>query len=214
DPAEGSLLDALAAELTLMSGERLSRADFDLDRVPDHLRITFRAVDDKQRKLAESKDLEKLRVKLKPRLREAIVTEAKGVERQGITSWDFGTLEQTLERKALGPNVKGYPALVDEGESAAIRIFDTPAEQRAAMRAGTRRLLMLTVPSVAQAVSKGLNNPDKLALADNPHGSVKKMLADAEEAAVDHLLMREGGPVWNAEAFASLAERVRNDLGE
>ena len=214
DPDEGSLLDALAAELTLMSGERLSRADFDLDRVPDHLRITFRAVDDKQRKLAESKDLEKLRVKLKPRLREAIVTEAKGVERQGITSWDFGTLEQTLERKALGPNVKGYPALVDEGESAAIRIFDTPAEQRAAMRAGTRRLLMLTVPSVAQAVSKGLNNPDKLALADNPHGSVKKMLADAEEAAVDHLLMREGGPVWNAEAFASLAERVRNDLGE
>ena len=214
DPADGSLLDALAAELTQMSGERVSRADFDLDRVPDHLRITFRAVDDKQRKLAESKNLEKLRVKLKPRLREAIVTEAKGVERRGITSWDFGTLEQTLERKALGPNVKGYPALVDEGESVAIRIFDTPAEQRAAMRAGTRRLLMLTVPSVAQAVSKGIANPDKLALADNPHGSVKKMLADAEEAAVDHLLMREGGPVWNAEAFASLAGRVRADLGE
>src|SRR5690625_3286859 len=151
DPDEGSLLDALAAELTLMSGERLSRADFDLDRVPDHLRITFRAVDDKQRKLAESKDLEKLRVKLKPRLREAIVTEAKGVERQGITSWDFGTLEQTLERKALGPNVKGYPALVDEGESAAIRILDTPAEQRDDMLAGTRRLPMTTEPSVAQA---------------------------------------------------------------
>ena len=214
DPADGSLLDALAAELTQMSGERVSRADFDLDRVPDHLRITFRAVDDEQRKLAESKDLEKLRVKLKPRLREAIVTEAKGVERRGITSWDFGTLEQTLERKALGPDVKGYPALVDEGESVAIRIFDTAAEQRAAMRAGTRRLLMLTLPSVAHAVSKGLNNPDKLALADNPHGSVKKMLADAEEAAVDHLLAREGGPVWNAEAFASLAERVRTDLGE
>ncbi len=214
DPADGSLLDALAAELTQMSGERVSRADFDLDRVPDHLRITFRAVDDKQRKLAESKDLEKLRVKLKPRLREAIVTEAKGVERRDITSWDFGTLEQTLERKALGPNVKGYPALVDEGESVAIRIFDTPTEQRAAMRAGTRRLLMLTVPSVAQAVSKGVANPDKLALADNPHGSVKRMLADAEEAAVDHLLMREGGPVWDAEAFASLAGRVRADLGQ
>ncbi|MBE3000794.1 ATP-dependent RNA helicase HrpA [Nocardiopsis sp. HNM0947] len=214
DPAGGSLLEALAAELGRMSGERVKAGDFDLTRVPDHLRITFRAVDDKQRTLAESKDLEKLRVKLKPRLREAIVTEAKGVERQGITSWDFGTLEQTLERKALGPNVKGYPALVDEGESVAIRIFDTAPEQRAAMRAGTRRLLLLTVPSVAHAVSKGLNNPDKLALADNPHGSVKKMLADAEEAAVDHLLAREGGPVWNAEAFASLAEKVRTDLGE
>ena len=214
DPQDGSLPEALAAELTRMSGERIRASDFDLERVPDHLRLTFRAVDDRNRTLAESKDLEKLRAKLKPHLREAIATEAKGVEKKGMTSWDFGPLEQTLERKSLGPNVKGYPALVDEGDSVAIRIFDTAAEQRAAMRVGTRRLLLLTLPSVAHAVSKSLNNPDKLALADNPHGSVKKMLADAESAAVDHLLAREGGPVWNAEDFAELTERIRPDLGD
>ncbi|MEC3894294.1 MULTISPECIES: ATP-dependent RNA helicase HrpA [Nocardiopsis] len=214
-PYEGSLTEALAAELTRMAyGERVRAEDFQLDRVPDHLRITFRAVDDRKRTLAESKDLEGLRAALKPRLREAIATEAKGVERKGITSWDFGPLERTLERKALGPKVKGYPALVDEGESVAIRIFDTRPEQRAAMRAGTRRLLMLTIPSPATVVSKGLNNPDKLALADNPHGSIKKMLADAEAAAVDHLLTREGGPVWNGEDFARLADRIRADLGD
>ncbi|NYH53934.1 ATP-dependent helicase HrpA [Nocardiopsis arvandica] len=214
DPYSGPLTEALAAELTQMAGERITPADFQLDRVPDHLRITFRSVDERGRTLAESKDLEKLRTKLKPRLREAISAEAKGVEKKGITSWDFGPLEQTLERKSLGPGVKGYPALVDEGDSVAIRIFDTRPEQRAAMWAGTRRLLLLTVPSVAHVVSKGLNNPDKLALADNPHGSVGKMLADAESAAVDHLLAREGGPVWNGEDFHKLAERVRADLGD
>ncbi|MFV2197377.1 ATP-dependent RNA helicase HrpA [Nocardiopsis sp. LOL_012] len=214
EPYSGPLAEALAAELTRMAGERVPASAFQLDRVPDHLRITFRAVDGRNRSVAESKDLEQLRAKLKPRLREAIATEAKGVERKGLTSWDFGPLERTLERKALGPAVKGYPALVDEGDSVAIRIFDTRPEQRAAMHAGTRRLLLLTVPSVAHVVSKGLNNPDKLALADNPHGSVKKMLADAEAAAVDHLLVREGGPVWNAEDFAGLADRVRADLGD
>lgn len=213
-PYSGPLAEALAAELTQMAGERIRPSDFDLEKVPDHLRITFRAVDDRGRTLAESKDLEKLRAKLKPRLREAISAEAKGVEKKGLTSWDFGPLEQTLERKALGPKVKGYPALVDEGDSVAIRIFDTRPEQRAAMWAGTRRLLLLTVPSVANAVSKGLNNPDKLALADNPHGSIRRMLDDAEAAAVDHLLAREGGPVWNGEDFAKLAERVRTDLGD
>jgi ATP-dependent helicase HrpA len=213
-PYEGPLTAALAAELTRMAGERIAPGDFQLDRVPDHLRITFRAVDDRGRTLAESKDLEKLRAKLKPRLREAISAEAKGVEKKGLTSWDFGPLEQTLERKALGPKVKGYPALVDEGDSVAIRIFDTRPEQRAAMWAGTRRLLLLTVPSVANAVSKGLNNPDKLALADNPHGSIRRMLDDAEAAAVDHLLAREGGPVWNGEDFAKLADRVRADIGD
>ncbi|WP_435105362.1 ATP-dependent RNA helicase HrpA [Nocardiopsis synnemataformans] len=213
-PYEGPLTAALADELTRMAGERIAPGDFQLDRVPDHLRITFRAVDDRGRTLAESKDLEKLRAKLKPRLREAISAEAKGVEKKGLTSWDFGPLEQTLERKALGPKVKGYPALVDEGDSVAIRIFDTRPEQRAAMWAGTRRLLLLTVPSVANVVSKGLNNPDKLALADNPHGSIRRMLDDAETAAVDHLLAREGGPVWSGEDFAKLADRVRADLGD
>ncbi|MFI6575107.1 ATP-dependent RNA helicase HrpA [Nocardiopsis sp. NPDC050513] len=213
-PHQGTLLDALAAELTRMAGEKVPASAFDLDRVPDHLRITFRAVDGKNRSLAEDKDLERLRAKLKPRLREAISAEAKGVEKKGITSWDFGPLERTLERKALGPQVKGYPALVDEGDSVAVRIFDTRAEQRAAMWAGTRRLLLLTVPSPAPVVSKGLNNPDKLALADNPHGSVRKLMADCESAAVDHLLAREGGPVWNADDFGTLADRVRADLGD
>ncbi|MBB6120692.1 ATP-dependent RNA helicase HrpA [Nocardiopsis algeriensis] len=213
-PQDGPLPEALAAELTRMAGERIPADAFQLDKVPDHLRITFRAVDGRNRTLAEDKDLERLRAKLKPRLREAISAEAKGVERKGVTSWDFGTLERTLERKALGPKVKGYPALVDEGESVAIRIFDTEAEQRAAMRAGTRRLLLLTLPSPAAVVSKGLANPDKLALADNPHGSVKKMLADAEAAAVDHLLEREGGPVWDQAAFERLREAVRADLGD
>ncbi|WP_116244249.1 ATP-dependent RNA helicase HrpA [Nocardiopsis sp. FIRDI 009] len=213
-PYQGSLVDALADELTRMAGEKVPASAFQLDRVPDHLRITFRAVDGRNRSLAEDKDLERLRAKLKPRLREAISAEAKGVERKGVTSWDFGPLERTLERKALGPKVKGYPALVDEGDSVAVRIFDTQPEQRAAMWAGTRRLLLLTVPSPALVVSKGLNNPDKLALADNPHGSVKKLMADCESAAVDHLLAREGGPVWNAEDFAKLADRVRADLAD
>ncbi|MCY9782453.1 ATP-dependent RNA helicase HrpA [Nocardiopsis sp. EMB25] len=213
-PYQGSLVGALADELTRMAGEKVPASAFQLDRVPDHLRITFRAVDGRNRSLAEDKDLERLRAKLKPRLREAISAEAKGVERKGITSWDFGPLERTLERKALGPKVKGYPALVDEGDSVAVRIFDTQPEQRAAMWAGTRRLLLLNIPSPALAVSKGLNNPDKLALADNPHGSVKKLMADCEAAAVDHLLAREGGPVWNAEDFAKLADRIRADLGD
>ncbi|MFD6100376.1 ATP-dependent RNA helicase HrpA [Nocardiopsis flavescens] len=213
-PYGGPLTAALAAELTAMAGDRVPADAFDLSRVPDHLRITFRAVDDRRRTLAEDKDLERLRAKLKPRLREAISAEAKGVEKKGITAWDFGPLERTLERKALGPRVKGYPALVDEGDSVAVRIFDTEAEQRAAMRLGTRRLLLLNLPSPAAVVSKGLNNPDKLALADSPYGSVRKLLADAEAASVDHLLDRAGGPVWNPADFAALTERVRADLGD
>ncbi|WP_460855104.1 ATP-dependent RNA helicase HrpA [Nocardiopsis coralliicola] len=217
------LAEALAGELTRMSGERISAADFDLERVPDHLRITYRAVDKKGRRLAEGKDLEALRGTLKPRLQEAISAEAAGIERSGLTSWDFGPLQRTFERRSAGRTVKGYPALVDEGSSVGIRIFDTPVEQRAAHRRGIRRLLRLTVPSPAAAVRRGLDNTAKLALNQNPHGSVDALFEDCTDAAVDALAEDwgarsapdgAGDGVWDPDAFDRLREYVRAELGD
>ncbi|WP_017595663.1 ATP-dependent RNA helicase HrpA [Nocardiopsis potens] len=218
------LTEVLAAELSRMSGERITPDDFDVERIPDHLRITYRAVDKSGRRLAEGKDLSALRGELKPRLQKAISAEAKGIEKKGLTQWDFGPLQRTFERKSAGPTVKGYPALVDEGDSVAIRIYDTEAEQRASMRRGLRRLLRLTVPSPAAVIRRGLDNQAKLALGHNPHGGVDKLFDDCADCAVDALTARwaarntpEGGEwpgVWDPDAFAALREYVRAELGD
>ena len=65
--------------------------DFDLSKVPDHLKMTFRVVDERGRKLAEDKDLEALELRLKPKTREAISKAAAGhgiEQRSGLTSVD------------------------------------------------------------------------------------------------------------------------------
>ncbi len=43
--------------------------------------------------------------------------------------------------------VKAWPALVDERDSVAIKLFDNPLEQKQAMWNGLRRLLLLNIPS-------------------------------------------------------------------
>ena len=43
------LLDALAARIQRVANQRVSASDFDLDRVPSHLRVSFRAVDERGR---------------------------------------------------------------------------------------------------------------------------------------------------------------------
>ncbi|GAA3753758.1 ATP-dependent helicase HrpA [Spinactinospora alkalitolerans] len=211
-PYEEPLLDALTRELGRMGGSPVRRADWQPERIPDHLRMTFRAVDDKQRKLAEDKDLDALRLRLKPRLQAAISAEAEGVERSGLTSWDFDELPQTFERRAVGHAVKGYPALVDEGGDVAVRIFDTEAEQRTAMWAGTRRLLLINLASPAKYVQGRLGNQAKLALSHNPHGSVAKLFDDCTACAVDALMAESGGPGWDAASFARLHDHVRAGL--
>jgi ATP-dependent helicase HrpA len=206
------LLDALARELRAMTGVAVPREAWALDRVPDHLRMTFRVVDPAGRPLAEGKDLEELRRRLAPRLRAALADAVEDVSRQGLRTWSIGTLPRTVSRRQDGHVVTGYPALVDEGDSVAVRVLASPGEQEQAMWAGTRRLLLLGAPPPVAYVHARLGNAAKLTLARNPHGSVAALLADCTTCAADALLAEHGGPAWDAEAFAALTAAVRSRL--
>jgi ATP-dependent helicase HrpA len=91
-------------------------------------------------------------------------------------------------------------------------VLESPEAQRAAMAAGLRRLLMLQLPSPLAWVRRQLDNRTKLALGHNPHGSVEALLEDCHAAAVDALVGRAGGPVWDEPAYDRLREQVRADL--
>jgi ATP-dependent helicase HrpA len=108
--------------------------------------------------------------------------------------------------------VRGYPALVDEGATVGVRVLETPAAQRAAMAAGTRKLLALNVPSPIRAVQGRLGNAAQLALATAPHGSPRAVLEDATVAALDALVAEAGGPAWDADGFARLRAHVAGAL--
>ncbi|MEK8171830.1 DUF3418 domain-containing protein [Streptomyces sp. M19] len=66
------LTTVLGRELHRMNGVRIEPEDWDPAKVPDHLKITFRIVDERRRKIAEDKDLEALRLRLQPKTRAAI----------------------------------------------------------------------------------------------------------------------------------------------
>ena len=139
---------------------------------------------------------------------------AERIEQAGLRSWTLGTLPKTFEMTRDGHVVRGYPALIDEGDSVAVRLMDTEAEQQAAMRVGTRRLIMLTVPSPVKWVVGHLDNAAKLTLGHNPYGSVNAMLEDSVAAAVDMLVADEGGPAWAEAGFLRLREHVRAELAD
>ncbi|MER5861904.1 ATP-dependent RNA helicase HrpA [Kitasatospora sp. NPDC002040] len=211
------LLPTLEHILKRMSAITIPPEAWDDERVPDHLRITFRVVDGKK-KLAESKDLEDLRLKLKPKLKETLSSAAsgQGIERTGLTGWpaDLPALQRTFEQRSRGHSLRAYPALVDEGDSVAIRLFDTPEAQQQAMWAGTRRLLMLSINSPAKAIQQRLGNQAKLALSYSPHGSIPALFEDIVAAATDRLMTLHGGPAWDEPSFTKLYDKVRADLYE
>jgi ATP-dependent helicase HrpA len=213
-PDDGPLLPALERELRRYTGVLVPRHEWDLSRVPDHLKVTFRVVDADGAALAEGKDLEALREQLRPKVREALAEPGDGLARTGMRGWELDALPRTVRRRRGGFEVVGYPALVDEGETVGVRMLETEPEQRLRMWQGTRRLLTLAVPPPLKMVQARLSNQDRLALSRNPHGGVPALLADCVTAALDALIGEHGGPAWDAAGFAALRDAVRADLPE
>ncbi|GAA2669457.1 MULTISPECIES: ATP-dependent RNA helicase HrpA [Actinosynnema] len=209
-----ALLPALERELRALTGVVVPREEWNLDQVPDHLRLTFQVVGEAGEELAVGKDPAALKLRLKQRLRASLAEAAGSLARTGVVRWDFGDLPRAVRRERSGIVVTAYPALVDKGTSAAVEILDTPGRQAHAMRLGTRRLITLNVPSPVKLLQRGLTNAEKLTLTRNPHGGVAPLLADCIAAAVDKLVADAGGPVWKQDAFAALTEKVRVGLGE
>jgi ATP-dependent helicase HrpA len=181
----------------------------DLGSAPPHLRVTYRAVDSAGRPIAWSKDLPALRHRLADRVRDALAAASPVDEVSGATSWSFGDIPRTVTVTHAGLEVTGHPALVDEGESVALRVLPSEAEQRSAMWGGTRRLLLLQLGSPLRTLDKALSNATKLALAASPRLSAAEAYRACAAAAVDQLLVEHGGPVWEADQFRLLLGNVR-----
>ncbi|MFF3612273.1 ATP-dependent RNA helicase HrpA [Streptomyces sp. NPDC002580] len=224
-PLQEPLALTMARELKRMVGVPLTADDFDWSRLPDHLKITFRIVDERRRKLAEDKDLEALKIRLKPKARQAISQAAaataereggESLERSGLTDWTIGSLTRLFETRRAGQPVKAYPALVDDGPAAntvSVRLFDTETEQAEAMWKGTRRLILRNIPvNPGKFASDKLTNAQKLALSANPHGSVQALFDDCAMAAADKLIADFGGPAWDEESYRKLYDKVRAEI--
>jgi ATP-dependent helicase HrpA len=217
-PADGPLLEVLGRELERAGPVEVPPDAFDLAKVPDHLRMTFRVVDRQgrgpARVVGEGKDLDALKRRLAPRMRAAIAAAAPGLERDRVDSWDLGTLPRVVEEARGGRVVKGYPALVAEDGRVAVRLLETEAEQAAAMAAGTRRLLLEQLPSPVRYVLGRQTNQAKLTLSRYRHGSATELFADCLAAAADDLIAANGGPAWDEAGFKRLLEAVRGELAE
>lgn len=211
-PRTEPLLDALERELTAMTSVPVAREAWDPSRLPAHLRITFRVVDAAGRSLGEGTDLDELKRRLAGKVRGTLSKAASTIERSGLTAWTLGELPRTYERNQAGYDVKAYPALTEEGDTVAVRMYETEAEQRRAMWLGTRRLILLNAPSPVKVIQGRLTNQGKLALSHNPHGSVAALFDDCVTAAADRLIAEAGGPAWDEDGYRALYDRVRADL--
>ncbi len=120
----------------------------------------------------------------------------------------MGTLPRVFEHG----QVRAYPALADDGDSVAVRLFETRAQADASMRRGTRRLILLQVTTGARGVASRLPVSAKLAMSRAPYPGAIALLDDCAACAADEIIAAAGGPAWDEAGFARLLEAARLQL--
>jgi ATP-dependent helicase HrpA len=123
-----------------------------------------------------------------------------------------GTLPRTVEVAAGGQQVKGYPALIDEGETVGVRVMASAADQARAHWTGTRRLLVLAAPGARRDAERRLRAEPALAVVPPGFPGVDALADDCVMAAADRIIATHGGPAWDEEGYEALARAARDRL--
>jgi ATP-dependent helicase HrpA len=153
--ADGVLRERITAELLRMTGVTIPPDAWNDAALPAHLRMNVRVIDASGACVAQGRDLAQVWARADAR---GLIESgpASSFERDGIKAWDFGDLPEHIEFVQQGARVKRWPALVDAGDSIALRLLETRARAHRESHAGLRRLLMLQTAQTLKYLRKNL----------------------------------------------------------
>jgi ATP-dependent helicase HrpA len=149
------MLSALAKDIHALTGVRIPPDAWRLDELPTHLRWFFRIVDADGKPIGQGRDLRVLKARFEVSAREVWSRAAKASwEREGITSFNFDSLPERITLQVAGASAFAYPALVDGGDSVALRALSSKQAADQATRAGLRRLFLFHLGETSERLQQ------------------------------------------------------------
>jgi ATP-dependent helicase HrpA len=209
-PHDESLVKVLAAFLKRTTGVNIGAGEFAGIELPPHFLMRYRLHDERGRTLASGRDLAALRGQWEGQAREAFSRKTDiELTREDVASWDFEAIPAQVRSDG---GLTAFPALVDLGETVALRVFERSDEARAAHRQGVVRLLRNALASEAKQARRRLPIGNALALKYAPLGGVDGLREDLLEGGFQDLLERHELDARTAGAFEALRTQFSRGL--
>ncbi|NOT11045.1 MAG: ATP-dependent RNA helicase HrpA [Methylococcaceae bacterium] len=165
---KGTLQEWLGNRLRKLTGEAIPLNDWAMDAVTDHLKMNFRVIDDQDRLLDYGRDLKKLQLKYTSEAGQSFdQIAADELNHTGCIQWAFDDLPVTYQFIQKGQSFAGFPAIIDEGDTVGVRIFDTEAKAIFHHQAGLIRLFQLALRKECTYIQKNMPQSATIELAYN-----------------------------------------------
>jgi ATP-dependent helicase HrpA len=174
--------------------------------------MNYRVVDAAGEELGCGRDLAALRARFAEAAQLAVSAADEGFERGGITRWDFGDLPATLAVGREGRRFEACPGLDDQGDSVALRLFDTEQAAQRATRAGVVRLLRLAHREPVRMLDKRVRDQKEALLALRAVAGVEDWSEDLIGLIVDRAGIGDDPLPRDARAWDLQCGRLRTRL--
>ena len=209
-PRDEALPGALAAYLQRVTGVEVTSAAFAEVDVPMHLSMRFRIYDERGATLAEGRDIEAIRSQWGSAANAAFSRGADAeLTREEVSEFDF---DQIPERVISSGGLVAFPALVDLGDSVALRVFERAEEAQVAHARGVERLLRRGLHDSIKQARRQLPIERRLALKYAGIASVDSLREDLVEAALGELLAASDLDARRRDSFRELQARLARNL--
>ncbi len=215
--AQGSLVQALGAELLRMTGVRVTEeawAEAE-QQLESHLKMNLEVVDGQGKLLGEGRDLAEQTARFAEASQAALSMVKTDKQQKPVEAKVFAPVAQTTQQNIAGLSMTVYPALVEEGGTVKEGRFATAAEAEFQHRRALQRLLLQQLNEPAKFLRGKLPGLTDLGLLHRDLGRVEALVEDILLASLDSCILEGEDPLpRDGVGLLALAEKKRGAWSE
>ena len=208
---ETSLLQALADFARRELGEPLTPGAFQSAPLPDHLRVRVELLDKEGGTIEASRDIEAL-LKRHGGAGHVVRAPTSSFEQARVTQWSFDDLPEQVDAQHGAVTVSGRPALCDQGEHLALRLFADAQHADRVHAQGVGRLVLQQLRDKRRYVHKQLPDANALTLRYAALGDTDQLFDDLALRAIVAIATEPLSSVRTQASFNALVQRARQHL--
>ncbi|HHK5574357.1 TPA: DUF3418 domain-containing protein [Neisseria cinerea] len=192
--------------------EQIDQDAWAAQELPEHCYLNLRIIDDGGQELAGGRKLHELQQQLGQAAAVTFRDNTQEFERDNVTTWDIGTLPESIKFARGKQQLTGYLGLQKEKDGRiALRLFDTTEAAEQAHRQGVIELMKLQLKEQVKDLNKGIQGFTQAAMLLK-HINADTLCDDLTQAVCDRAFIGEDELPRNEKAFKEQIKRARSRL--
>ncbi|HFC6157806.1 DUF3418 domain-containing protein [Neisseria meningitidis] len=192
--------------------EQINQDEWAAFRLPEHCYFNLRIIDDGGQELAGGRKLHELQQQLGQAAAVTFRDNTQEFERDNVTTWDIGTLPESIKFARGKQQLTGYLGLQKEKDGRiALRLCDTTEAAEQAHRQGVIELMKLQLKEQVKDLNKGIQGFTQAAMLLK-HINADTLRDDLTQAVCDRAFIGEDELPRNEKAFKEQIKRARSRL--